>query len=333
MKKIKHAVILDTNSFGDKNKYDFINGRIALCVNSFKTISNIDVFMPSIVYNELEKHIKESINASYNEIKSRYLKSIIDENDLNKAFSNMISSLDSLIEDKRITIIDCNKYADLKEVNEWYFNGEKPFEPSKPKEFPDAFIISASKNYFNDNKYDDVIAISNDSGFSEAVKIHTKFRTEKDIVNIMRELLNITDEEIFKCKKYIEDTAILSNIDTYKIESVDSNDYYDISDISYKVNDLEILEKNDNDFFVYVNCDLTLLGEFNIIDQDMSVYDNEDPECSVFFSSTGDCINVESFDVYITLNFDDKGYITDYEIEDVDSINLSDYSNQLELVN
>ena len=64
----------------------------------------------------------------------------------------------------------------------------------------------------------------------------------------------------------------------------------------------------------------------------MSVYDNEDPECSAIFYSKGSEIEISDFDVFISLTFDEKGNIYEYDVVDVDTINLSDYVRQLELI-
>lgn len=327
-----YSIVIDTNCFGDTNKYDFKNGKMAICVRSFKSISNINVFMPSIAYEELKKHIDESIRLSIQDIKSVYLKNYLDENQIRKIYQEQVKNIDDFIKQNNIKMIDCNHYALLKEVNEWYFNSEFPFEAKKKYEFPDAIIISGIKNYFEVNKSDEVIVISNDNGFKKGINNHTSFKIESDIVNIMKNLLNISDMEIRKCIDYVRNNNLLSKLDTYKIESIDSGDYYDISDIEYNINDYEIISKEQDNYLLCINCDIVLEGEFNLVNQEMSVYDYEMPECSAIFTATGNKIKVKDFDVFITLYKDEKGFINNYDIVDVDSINLSDYVNQLSIL-
>lgn len=327
-----YAIILDTNSFGDINKYNFKDGKIAICTNGFKDIFNIDVYMPSIVYDELKKHIKESINKSFKEIKSIYLKREITEKQIDEIYLKNVKLLDKFIEKKKIKILDCNINANISDLTKWYFNQEMPFEPQKPKEFPDAIIISAVRKYFEEHDYDEVIAISNDKGFSEGIVQHANIRVVNDIVEIMQELLNIKDTEIRNCIGYVEHNNILSKVNTYKIESVDGCDYYDVSDVLATINDFDVVSKSENDYLLCINCDLKLLGDFEIIDQDMSVYDNEDPEGSAIFYAKGDEIKIFDFDVFISLSFDENGKIYEYDVVDVDSINLSEYVEQLELI-
>ena len=324
-----YSIVLDTNCFGDTNKYNFKEGKIAICVRSFKSISNITVFMPNITYEELKKHIEESIRLSIQNIKSVYLKNYLDENQIRKICQQQVKNIDDFIEQNNIKVIDCNHYALLKEVNEWYFNREFPFEIKKKCEFPDAIIISGVKNYFEVNKSDEVIVISNDDGFKKGINSHTSFKVESDIVGIMKELLGISDTEIRKCIGYVKNNNLLSKLDTYKIESSDSNDYYDISGVEYYINDYEIVSKEQDIYLICINCNLVLEGEFNLVNQEMSVYDYEMPECSAIFVATGNKINIKDFNVFITLYKDEKGFINDYDIVDVDSINLSYYVNQL----
>ena len=52
-----YAIVLDTNSFGKANKYNFKKSRITMCVEHLKEYSNIKIFMPSIVYSELKKDL------------------------------------------------------------------------------------------------------------------------------------------------------------------------------------------------------------------------------------------------------------------------------------
>lgn len=324
-----YSIVIDTNCFGDINKYNFKEGKMAVCAKSFKTISNINIFMPSITFEELKKHIEDSIRLSVNGIKSIYLKNDIKEEQIKRIYQEQVKNIEDFIKNNNITLIDCDKYASLEEVDSWYFNGEFPFENRKKSEFPDAISISGIKNYFEKQKNDNVIVITNDDGYKKGINKHTQFKVEKDIVNIMKELLDISDVEIRNCISYVRNNNLLSNVDTYTIESIDIADYYDVSEIKYDINDYEIISKSEDDYLICVNCDLVLKGEFELVDQDLSVYDYEDPDCSSIFSVTGNTIKINNFDVFITLYKDENEKINDYEIVDVDSINLSEYTGQL----
>ena len=56
----------------------------------------------------------------------------------------------------------------LKEVVDWYFKKEPPFSnPKKPKEFPDAFILSALELYHKEHK-SNIAVVSGDGDFYKA---------------------------------------------------------------------------------------------------------------------------------------------------------------------
>ena len=325
-----YSIVLDTNQFGDTNKYNFKESKVTICAESFKSFSNIDIYIPSIVYEELKKNIRDSINNSEKQIKSVYLKKGISEEFIKSIYNGCVEQLDNFIKKNRIKIIDCDKYSNITEVNAWYFNGEMPFEPEKPKEFPDALIISSIKNYFEENKYDNVYIISNDKGFSSGITEHTRFKIKSDIVDIMQELLDISEVEIRNCKNYIKKENIISDVNTFDIISDDPNDYFDVSDITYEINSFEILSKViDNSVVVVTNCNLVFKGEFKIVNQDISYYDHDDPECSVIFCNSGNEIVINDYDVFIELETDKTGTIIDYSIIYIDPINLSKYVYQL----
>ena len=97
METTKYAIVLDTNPFGDKNKYNFKKSRIAICANSFKDISNMTLFIPNIVVEELKKHIKESIELSVSKIESIYLKQYLTKDHLEKAYKEKEKELNTFI--------------------------------------------------------------------------------------------------------------------------------------------------------------------------------------------------------------------------------------------
>ena len=165
----RDAIFLDTNVFGRKEKYDFEKSYKNNILTMLKRYSNIDVYMPSIVLEELKKHIKESIENDQNNIKSIYIKKKLTQEFYDEALKENLNKLDEFIQRNNIKILNCEKYLNIKDINKWYFNKEKPFETSKPKEFPDAMIISAITNYLKENKYTNVYIVSQDKGFNESI--------------------------------------------------------------------------------------------------------------------------------------------------------------------
>ena len=60
--------------------------------------------------------------------------------------------------------------GDLDQVIDRYFGVEPPFSSKKPKEFPDAFILSTLETYHNDHKAN-IAVVSADGDFTEACKM------------------------------------------------------------------------------------------------------------------------------------------------------------------
>ena len=327
------AIVLDTNSFGKANKYNFKQSRLTLCVSHLKEYSNIKIFMPSIVYYELKKHIRETVNKLRETINNSYLKQYIDLDNINAIIKRKTDELDIFIKNNNITIIDCNKYSDLSTINKWYFECKKPFSISKQKEFPDAMILSSTMNYFKKHSFDKVIMISEDNDIISGIKENTNFSTEKNIQNILNELLGFTDDECIKCMQYIDTNEILSKEESYSFYCYDSSDYYEINSINYKTNKIVMIDKNEDEMYyqLCVNCNISICGEFEIIDQNISFYDREDPECSVYWHRTGKRLDIDNIDVYISIFYDNKKNLTDYEVTKIEDISLNDYIEQLEL--
>ena len=58
--------------------------------------------------------------------------------------------------------------GNLEDAVEWYFKKEPPFsDPKKPKEFPDAFVLSALEYYHKEHKAN-IAVVSGDGDFSKA---------------------------------------------------------------------------------------------------------------------------------------------------------------------
>ena len=60
--------------------------------------------------------------------------------------------------------------GDLDRVVDWYFEVESPFSDKKPKEFPDAFILSALDLYHNEHKAN-IAVVSGDRDFGNACQL------------------------------------------------------------------------------------------------------------------------------------------------------------------
>ena len=195
-------------------------------------------------------------------------------------------------------------------------------------------IISSVLNYFKENNiYDTVTMISNDDDVIGAIKNHSSFNIYKDIQNVCEDLIGFSEKDYRNCEKYIKENEILSKEESYSFNSYNINDDYEIDEIEYSINKLDIIDKNEEFQYIQlcINCDLILKGSFNFVDDEFSVYDHEDPDCSVYWYRRGTTLNVEDINIFISIYYDDKGNFEKYDVEDIDDIDLNNYSYQLEI--
>lgn len=331
MKKI--AIVLDSSVFGDKKYYDFRNVRINSFAKSIKSCKNLDLFIPSIVVREIKKHIKESIEKDKTIEKSGYFKEEIKPELFKDIENKIILRLDDFIINNEIKIIDCDEYANIKEVNDWYFNKEKPFEDSKPKEFPDALIVSAIINYFNKNKYDKHYIISSDNGFKEGIELHSKLKTYHNTAQVTKEILNYEESDIYKIIRYLKENDCIAQEDCFNYCSFDSGDIVDVIIKDSNISSVEILNVDETEdiinTIIEVNCDVTLTGDLVLLDPYESIYDREDQEYAykIYRQANELCIN--NISTFISLTNKKGEEYKNHKIIERGNVELVDYLNQM----
>ena len=178
---------------------------IGKCIESIcnQTYSNIEILIindgskdnTAEVVEELKKHIKESIDNDQNNIKSSYIKNKLTQEFYDEILKENLEKLDEFIERNNIFVLECEKYLDISDVNKWYFNKEKPFETSKPKEFPDAMIISAIVNFLKQSDYSNAYIVSEDKGFIESIKPKVDCIVVNKLETILREFFDFSTYE------------------------------------------------------------------------------------------------------------------------------------------
>lgn len=331
--KKNYAIVLDTNSFGNPIKYNFEDNCICTCLDILKANSNINFFIPSIVYDELNKHIKDTINNLKAKISNSFFQKYVEINyDLIR--EKKTKELDNFIKKYNIEIINCNTNCNLATVNEWYFNCQKPFSAKKPKEFPDAIILSSVINYFAQNKLYNVIMISNDKDIIDGIKGNTTFEVENSIYKVLEKFVEISVDDYKNCKKYIINNKILCDNDIYRFKCYDIQDHFEINKIEdYKINDLCFMkvDKVKKYFQFYINYQLKISGEFEMIDTELSVYDREDPDFSVYWTRSGKELNLDNIEAYIEISFDDNDKLISHKVTILNEIYLNNYISQLKV--
>lgn len=331
----KSAIVIDTNIFGEPDKYDFNDIRINTFFNSLKDASNIDVYIPDIVSNEIKKHIKEALLKDQKNPTSKYFKDFIEKDFYEKAYKNTEKKFDKILKKYKIKTIKCDKYINISDVNNWYFNKMLPFEETKPKEFPDAMIISALTNYFKDLEYDKKYLISDDNGFANGLSRETDFIRYKDINSIRKEVLGYTDADITIIYNYLQkNRKMFENNEIYKFESYDSSDEIYLDNVEYAyIKDIDILEDNSNSQTIEVTIEAKLNGYFLIFDPYDSMYDNEDRKYYYIIQRECKTLLIEDESFFLEIIKDDNGKIVNYNSDiECKGINLLDYLNQMNII-
>lgn len=329
----KDIIILDTNVFGRKEKYDFEHTYRNNILAMLKRYSNIEVYLPSIVVEELKKHIKESIDNDQNNIKSIYVKRKLPPEFYDEILKENLQKLDEFIKRNNIKILNCEKYLKISDVNKWYFNKEKPFETSKPKEFPDAMIISAIVNFLKTNKYTNVYIVTEDKGFIESIKSKINCIIVNKMETILKEFFDFSTYEYRLVEDFLKDNDILKDTNLIEFESSNINDIIDIEVEKYILNTCEIIyDQEDNESIVVkINYDAHLIGEIYVFDPYESIYDRDDDEYIYPIYKTTDNLTLENLEVYIEIFKNKKGVLKKYKIIDKALIDITEYLSEMNL--
>lgn len=329
----KDIIFLDTNVFGRKEKYDFEHTYRNNILAVLKRYSNIEVCLPNIVVEELKKHIKESIDNDQNNIKSIYIRRKLNQNFYDEILKENLQKLDDFIEKNNIKILECEKYLDISDVNRWYFNKEKPFETSKPKEFPDAMIISAIVNFLKQSNYSNAYIVSEDKGFIDSIKSKIDCIIVNKLETILREFFDFSTYEYKLIEDYIKDNHILNNKNLIEFESANVNDiiniqiekaYLEACEIIYDWEDLKSL-------VVKVNYSADIAGNIFVFDPKESIYDDEDDEYIYPMYRSTSKLHLNDLEIYIELFKDKNGNYKNYKIIDKALIDITDYLDKMEL--
>ncbi len=329
----KDIIILDTNVFGRKEKYDFEHTYRNNILAMLKRYSNIEVCLPSIVVEELKKHIKESIDNDQNNIKSTYVKRKLSATFYDEILKENLQKLDEFIERNNIIVLDCEKYLDISDVNKWYFNKEKPFETSKPKEFPDAMIISAIVNFLKENNYSNVYIVSEDKGFNEAIKSKIDCIIVNKMETILSEFFDFSTYEYRLVEDYLKENNILKRKTLLEFESANINDVIDIEIDHYHLNSCEIIfdQEDCESLVVKVNYNIILKGTIFVFDPYESIYDKDDEEYIYPIYKSTDELSIKNVDVYLELFKDKNGNYKNHKIIDRALIDITDYLSEMKI--
>lgn len=328
MKKI--AIFFDTNIFGKPNNYAFDKGTIIKFLDGIKLSSNIDVYLPNIVVDEMKKHVKESINEDKMSKKSGYFKRGLPSNFFEDLININVKAIDDFIDKYKIKILKCSDYINIDDVNKWYFNMEKPFEINKPKEFPDAMIVLSIINFLSTSDYDESFILSNDSGFIDGIESHSNYSVYKNIGEVTKNVYLYTDEFEQKISHYILHSNFLGEHESLSITSSSAADIIEYDIGGYEFGRVDIVSVSSTQIEIIITFNIGLNGRFVVFDPYESVYDKENPECSSYIYKTTKDIMLDDLVNEVTIYLDENKNFIKYEVTKGQIIDLTDYLDQME---
>ena len=328
----KDIIFLDTNVFGKKEKYDFDHTYRNNILAVLKRYSNIEVCIPNIVINELKKHIKESIDNDQNNIKSSYIKNKLTQEFYDEILKENLEKLDEFIERNNIFVLECEKYLDISDVNKWYFNKEKPFETSKPKEFPDAMIISAIVNFLKQNEYSNAYIVSEDKGFIESISSKIECIVVNKLETILKEFFDFSIFEYKLVEDYLRHNHVLNNKNLIEFESANVNDVINIHAGNATLNACEIIYDWDasESTVIKVNYEVDIDGEIFVFDPKESIYDDDDDTYIYPIYKSCKRLHLKNLEIYLELFKNKEGNYTNYKIIDRALVDITDYLSKME---
>ena len=174
MRHIPTSLYIDTQVFV-RNSYRFDTQAFTQLLDTFVK-GGIRLLIPEMMERELLRKLDEQaekvaqalINAhKTHPIPSLSLVDLPPKDELkSKCYDEMVRQWETFKEHFRVEELPLVE-RNLKEAVEWYFRKEPPFSnPKKPKEFPDAFILSALEHYHKEHKAN-IAVVSGDGDFQE----------------------------------------------------------------------------------------------------------------------------------------------------------------------
>lgn len=345
------SVFLDTNIF-IRTKYDFSSNKMLTTLLSYIGKNKINLYISSIVENEVKNHIKMDTSMMLSIFKKSYKesKNIISENTLainlpnsqwikdiseNDITNKIISNFDDFLKISNAEILDNN--IDSCKLMENYFFNVSPFETKKNKksEFPDAIMSLKLKTLFSETN--PVYIISNDEGFRNSFSGYNGFTpleclkdlfdlitkdTEKDY-NSIKSL--ITDKKFTsiiteKIKQHIENEDFTLDGSFYDYECIEYDETYldDIGIIKYKFDSItDIIYETDNNLTVkcILLCEVPITVQCSYFDEENSAWDPEEKKYIITRWKLLKEKHNAKFDCNITFNIDKS--ISDLEIDNL----------------
>lgn len=138
-------------------------------------------------------------------------------------------------------------------------------------------MISALSYYFKDKNYAEIDIVSANGTFKDNFKTLSNLNNISEFISITdvyKSILDIDQSGVKEIKKYIEDEALLQDINNYKIVG-----YYEkirVKSIikSYDIKEVNIIDKGRNrkDILVTFSCMVASNKDSNLLEDDLKLY-------------------------------------------------------------
>ncbi len=289
-------------------------------VEKYSLDGEVKLLTCSICSNEVKMHIKADVEEIIREVNkkikkgiffalksdTRYKDSYIRVDEV-QAIQSLTSGFENYLSRVEAEVFPIEGIG-IEELMEDYYHMNPPFEPKKPKEFKDAIMIKALKNY---QKYigEEIHILSDDEGF------RTSFLNDKSFIvyqyhKKFLQFLSRRKEVCYAFEKYCQDerngdlTRIICeyiqdcefcNYDEPEFELLDT---IEIDDIQTEFLYCEIVDKEN--VKIHVSADIDIKINARYLDEENSCYDHEEKE--YIYRSYLDVVERHGIQMEIVLN-------------------------------
>ena len=346
-------MIIDTSSYY-KNQCDFagINSSIIPTFLQLLETNNIILLTHPILDYEIRKHIKDSSLIKRTNDLQVLIRKCRDQLALiNIQSDELLEKVNELkIEKRLIDGFNCFyrravslPYVDAQSIFDDYFKERAPFSSSgkKKSEFPDAFILKGLTEYCRNNVNSCVLVISDDSDWKKAVTGNKQIIQVDTLDSAMVFLWTQLDDKsdlfrmlVSKVKNELwNEIADAATGEAFRIDSIDTAEEIDITNVSVTAIDDEIvpLEVNEDSALLQLSVTLSVDGNSEYLDENRSAWDDED-KCYYFLAYTYlEFQNASAeIDCEVRINFVNDGSFATIFLESVKITNKWDITLNLE---
>lgn len=322
------TILVDTCAFRNANS-DFIGISSMLLPSFFSAIKEKDILLLThpILERELEKHIEDSgIYKDYQSLVSHINKckdvlryaNCCDEKLFSKIADYNIKNQTFRAYKKNYKNAVKLDYPNPELIFELYFSSKPPFAPTGKKkcEFPDAFVIEATKQYINEHPNDVLLVVSKDNDWVKSFGGVDNIIMCESIVEAIKKINSIesilSEDMLIKIfngayAEILSEAQRCAELEDYYLDDYELYDELEIDSVQVvKVEDSFVPLKISRDMILIKTiANVRVAGYGEVFDEDRSVWDNEDKEYFIIEYSDIDFDDGEAqIECEISIKFD-----------------------------